>query len=92
MNEQRGFFDEQDRLQKISLQDDPLEKLNTLVDWEMFRSQLKRFFKTGSLGQGLSAASGMALDRILHHRRRPRRAFPRSSLASAPALMRDNRA
>jgi hypothetical protein len=28
MNQQRGFFDEQERLQKLSNQGDPLEKLN----------------------------------------------------------------
>src|SRR4030042_1414481 len=52
MNEQRGFFDEQDRLQKISLQGDPLEKLNAIIDWEMFRPQLKRCFKKEPKGPG----------------------------------------
>src|SRR4030042_1155179 len=52
MNEQRSFFDEQDRLQKISLQGDPLEKLNAIIDWEMFRPQLKRCFKKEPKGPG----------------------------------------
>jgi IS5 family transposase len=52
MNKQRSFFDEQDRLQKISLQGDPLEKLNAIIDWEMFRPQLKRCFKKEPKGPG----------------------------------------
>jgi IS5 family transposase len=52
MNEQRGFFDEQDRLEKLSQQGDPLEKLNDMMDWEMFRPQLKRCFKKQPKGPG----------------------------------------
>jgi IS5 family transposase len=52
MNQQRGFFDEQDRLEKLSKQGDPLEKLNAMVDWEMFRPKLKRFFKKEPKGPG----------------------------------------
>jgi len=37
MNKQRGSFDEQDRLEKLSRQGDPLEKPNSVIDWEMFR-------------------------------------------------------
>jgi len=37
MNQQRGFFDEQDRLELISKQGDPLEKLNEMIPWEIFR-------------------------------------------------------
>jgi hypothetical protein len=42
MNQQRGFFDEQDRLEKLSSQGDPLEKLNAAMDWEIFRPQLRQ--------------------------------------------------
>ena len=52
MNQQRGFFDEQDRLEKLSQQGDPLEKLNALIDWEIFRPQLKRCFKREAKGPG----------------------------------------
>jgi IS5 family transposase len=52
MNEQRGFFDEQDRLEKLSRQGDPLEKLNSLIDWEMFRPQLEKCFRKEPKGPG----------------------------------------
>ena len=52
MNQQRGFFDEQDSLEKLSRQGDPLEKLNGLVDWNMFRPQLNRCFKHEAKGPG----------------------------------------
>jgi IS5 family transposase len=52
MNHQRGFFDEQDRLEKLSQQGDPLEKLSATIDWEMFRPQLKRSFKKVPKGPG----------------------------------------
>lgn len=52
MKQQRGFFDEQDRLEKLSRQGDPLEKLNAAVDWEMFRSQLRKCFKKEPKGPG----------------------------------------
>jgi hypothetical protein len=34
---QRGFFDENDRLQELSELGDPLVKLTAVIDWEMFR-------------------------------------------------------
>ena len=37
---QKGFFDENDRLQEISKLGDPLEKLNKFVQWENFRGIL----------------------------------------------------
>ena len=52
MNQQHGFFDEHDRLEKLSRQGDPLEKLNTVIDWEMFRAQLRRCFKKEPKGPG----------------------------------------
>ena len=52
MNQQRGFFDEQDRLEKLSSQGDPLEKLNAAIDWEMFRPQLRQCFKKEPKGPG----------------------------------------
>src|SRR5208337_1288019 len=52
MNQQRGFFDEQERLQKLSNQGDPLEKLNAMMDWEIFRPLLRRCFKKEPKGPG----------------------------------------
>jgi transposase len=42
---QGGFFDADMRLQEISDQGDPLEKLDGYVDWEIFRPLLKRVFR-----------------------------------------------
>ena len=39
---QRSFFDEEDRMKKISKIGDPLELLNKVIDWEMFRSTLNK--------------------------------------------------
>lgn len=39
-----GFFDEQFRLEKLSMQKDPLEKLNAYIDFEFFRKPLEAFF------------------------------------------------
>jgi transposase len=44
MNQQRGFFDEQDRLALISSEGDPLEKLDRAINWEMFRGKPRRHF------------------------------------------------
>ena len=39
---QRSFFDEEDRMEKISKIGDPLELLNKVINWEMFRSTLNK--------------------------------------------------
>jgi len=52
MNQQRSFFDEQDRLKQLSRQGDPLERLSAAVDWELFRPQLKKCFKKEPKGPG----------------------------------------
>ncbi|MFH2128986.1 MAG: IS5 family transposase [bacterium] len=49
---QRGFFDENDRLQELSLLGDPLEKLNGVIDWESFRHNLNKVFKKEAKGPG----------------------------------------
>ncbi len=41
----RGLFDEQFRLEKISRQNDPLEKLQAHIDFEFFRKPLEGYFK-----------------------------------------------
>ena len=52
MHQQRGLFDEQECLEKLSQQGDPLERLNALVDWNIFRPLLKRCFKREAKGPG----------------------------------------
>jgi IS5 family transposase len=42
---QGGFFDEQFRLDKLSKQNDPLEKLNKHIDFEFFRKPLEKYFE-----------------------------------------------
>jgi len=34
----RGFFDEEYRMEKLTLCNDPLIKLNEKIDWEQFRA------------------------------------------------------
>lgn len=41
----RGLFDEQFRLEKISKQNDPLEKLLAHIDFEFFRKPLEDYFR-----------------------------------------------
>ncbi len=38
---QKSFFDEENRMEKISKIGDPLEMLNKVIKWEMFRDTLK---------------------------------------------------
>jgi len=49
---QRGFFDEDERLRKLSLMGDPLEKLITVIDWEKFRPILTKVFEKEERGIG----------------------------------------
>ena len=42
MRGQTGFFDIDERLGKLSAKGDELERLNTLVDFELFRGDLER--------------------------------------------------
>lgn len=46
-NYQRGMFDEQQRLEKLSIQNDPLEKLQKHIDFEFFRRDLEKYFTQG---------------------------------------------
>jgi len=52
MAEQKGFFDEDFRLEKISKQGDPLRKLDEYIDWEKFRPILEKAFKKEAKGPG----------------------------------------
>lgn len=40
---QRSLFDETNQLNKLSKMGDPLEKLNDVIDWEMFRPILQKY-------------------------------------------------
>ncbi len=44
---QKGIFDEEFRLDKLSQQNDPLEKLQVHIDFEFFRKPLEKFFNEG---------------------------------------------
>lgn len=48
----RTLFDEEFRLEKISIKQDPLEKLNRNIDWELFRTILNGVFAKESKGKG----------------------------------------
>ncbi len=49
---ERGFFDEQFRLEDLSKQNDPLVKLNKVMDWEQFRKLLENTFEKEEKGMG----------------------------------------
>lgn len=49
---QIGFFDEEERLTKLSELGDSLEKLNNVINWEMFRPAINRVFKRKSKKTG----------------------------------------
>ena len=49
---QKGFFDENDRLEELSKMGDPLERLNKHIQWENFRGILTRTFKKEAQGPG----------------------------------------
>jgi len=49
---QKGFFDEEDSLKKISKLGDPLERLNKYINWEGFRGLLTKKLKKEAHGPG----------------------------------------
>ena len=49
---QKGFFDENDRLEELSRLGDPLEKLNKYMNWESLRGVLTRVLKKEAQGPG----------------------------------------
>jgi hypothetical protein len=48
----RGFFDETFRLEKLSIQGDPLLLLKKKINWEIFRPILEGVFKKEVKGIG----------------------------------------
>ena len=49
---QPGFFDVDERLQDISAKGDDLERLNQIVDFEVFRADLERAAPRGDRSKG----------------------------------------
>lgn len=49
---QAGFFDEQEKLDRLSKLGDPLGKINEHINWEIFRSALNKIFKKAAKGPG----------------------------------------
>ena len=49
---QRGFFDEYDRLKRLSQLGDPLEKITRTINWEIFRPILNKAFQKEESGLG----------------------------------------
>jgi len=49
---QKGFFDEEDSLKKISSLGDPMEKLNEFINWEQFRDKITKALKKEAKGPG----------------------------------------
>ena len=49
---QKGFFDENDRLNELSKIGDPLERLNTYIEWEQFREIVTRALQKDAKGPG----------------------------------------
>lgn len=49
---QRGFFDETDRLEQLSVMGDPLEKLNKVINWQIFQPKLTRALVKEAKGPG----------------------------------------
>ena len=52
MQGQKGFWDFEQRLDELSREGDPLERLNAVVDFEMFRPLLKRALRRGRKRRG----------------------------------------
>jgi IS5 family transposase len=52
MKHQFGFFDESNRLRRLSSMGDPLEKISQVVDFEIFRPVLDGVFKRENKGPG----------------------------------------
>ena len=49
---QHSFFDEENRLEKLTKKKDPLLKLATMINWEQFRPIIRRAMKKETKGNG----------------------------------------
>lgn len=52
MQGQEGFLDFEQRLEELSKEGDPLDRLSATVDFEMFRPVLRRALRRGKRGPG----------------------------------------
>ncbi len=50
--QQITFFDEETRYEKLTELGDPLERLNKVIKWEMFRSKLTKACQQEDTGKG----------------------------------------
>ena len=50
--QQITFFDEEKRYEKLTALGDPLEQLNKVIKWEMFRSKLTKACQKEDTGKG----------------------------------------
>ena len=50
--QQITFFDEEKRYEKLTALGDPLEQLNKVIKWEMFRSKLTKACRKEDTGKG----------------------------------------
>ena len=53
---QPGFFDVEERLKQLSVKGDNLERLNAVVDFELFRADLERAVPRSDHAKGRPAA------------------------------------
>lgn len=52
MSAQMGFFDRSDRLQQLSDKGDPLERIDAVIDFELFRAELERVVPRSDRSRG----------------------------------------
>ncbi len=66
MKQQKGFFDESYRLERLTELGDSLEKLNSVIDWEIFREPLSKIFdKKDKTDRGRPAFDRVMMLKIL---------------------------
>jgi IS5 family transposase len=69
MRGQAGFFDIDERLKELSAKGDALERLNSVVDFELFRADLERSVPRSDRSKG----GRPAFDPVLMFKSLPRR-------------------
>jgi transposase, IS5 family len=85
MQGQSGFWDFEDRLKELSAEGDPLEKLSTTVDFEMFRPALAK-----ALGRSSPSKGGRpGFDPVLKFKMLVLQALHGLSLAQTSYMVRD---
>ncbi len=79
MGGQAGFWDIVDRYARLSEAGDPLEKLNSVVPWGVFRKPLAKALKRSDGAKG-----AMLVDKPAEHVRRPIGRVRRQLLGAQP--------